>query len=178
VKRPRKTGLRVSTPRPRPVVVVKKRNLDRNPCRERGHDKNELFSWTSAISQKYKPTAEAMLESIRYEILSKPEKFPIPDLGQVQHVCVHQKLTPAVVRSHTPVGTLATSITSMSTGVTTKHPQTVRAWTSAQHPRILDCCTIQRKQPASSLAAGTSAPTHTWPSRVSARTADCRTDVS
>jgi len=41
-----------------------------------------------------------------------------------------------------------------------------------RHPTTLDCCTTQRKQPLSSLAVGTSAPTQTWPSRVSARTAN------
>ena len=61
-------------------------------------------------------------------------------------------------------------------GYNTTSP-TVRAWTPGQHPITLDCCTT-RKQPVSSLAVGTSAPTQTWPSRVSARTADCRTDVS
>jgi len=65
-------------------------------------------------------------------------------------------------RSHTPVCILATSTASMSTGVTTQHPLTVRAWTPGQHPAILD----------------TSAPTRMWPSRILARTADCRTDVS
>ena len=44
----------------------------------------------------------------------------------------------------------------------------VRAWTPGQQPTTLDCCTIQRKQPVSSLAIGTSAPTQTWPSRASA----------
>ena len=53
-----------------------------------------------------------------------------------------------------------------------QHPRTVRAWTPGQHPTTLDCCTTQRKQPVSSLAVGTSATTQTWPSRVSARTAD------
>jgi len=38
-----------------------------------------------------------------------------------------------------------------------------KAWTPGQHPTILDCCIIQRKQPVSSLADGTSAPTQTWP---------------
>jgi len=42
----------------------------------------------------------------------------------------------------------------MSTGVTTQHPRTMRAWTPGQHPTTLDCCTTQRKQPASSLAVG------------------------
>jgi len=79
-------------------------------------------------------------------------------------------------RSHTPVCMLVTSIANMSSGVTTKHLLTVSldAW---QHPPTLVCCIIQRKQPASSLTDGTSSPTQTWPSRVSARTADCRTDV-
>jgi len=53
----------------------------------------------------------------------------------------------------------------------------VRAWTPGQHPTTLVCCITQGKQPAFSLIDGTSAPTQTWPSRVSARTADCRTDV-
>jgi len=77
-----------------------------------------------------------------------------------------------------PVCTLATSIASMSAGVTTQHPRTVKAWTPGQHPTTLDCYTTQSKHPVSSLAVGTSAPTQTWPSRVSARTADCRTDLS
>jgi len=62
----------------------------------------------------------------------------------------------------------------MSTGVTTQHPRTVRTWTPGQHPTTLDCCTTQRKQPASSLTVGTLAPTQTWPSRVSARLPDRR----
>ena len=37
---------------------------------------------------------------------------------------------------------------------------------------------IQRKHPVSSLTDETSPPTRTWPSRVSATTADCGTDVS
>jgi len=61
--------------------------------------------------------------------------------------------------------------------VTTKHFLTVRAWTPGQHPTTLDSSMTQRKQPASSVAVITSAPTRTSPSRVSARTADCRTDV-
>jgi len=52
-----------------------------------------------------------------------------------------------------------------------------RAWTPGQHPTTLDCCITQRKQPASSLTDGKSVPTQTWSSRVSARTAHCRTDV-
>ena len=79
--------------------------------------------------------------------------------------------------SHTSVYMLATSIASMSTGVTT-HFRTVRAWTPGQHPTTLDCCMSLTKQPASSLAVRTLAPTQTWPSRVLARTADCQTDVS
>ena len=63
-------------------------------------------------------------------------------------------------------------------GVTAKHLVTVRAWTPGQHPTTLVCCITQRKQPAFSLTDATSAPTQTWSSRVSARTADCRTDVS
>ena len=64
-----------------------------------------------------------------------------------------------------------------NTGVTKKHPLTVRACTPGQHPTTLDCCMAQRKQPFSPLTNGTSAPTQTWPSRVSARTTDCLTDV-
>ena len=64
--------------------------------------------------------------------------------------------------SHTPACTLATSIASTSTGVTTQHPWTVRAWTPGQHPTTLDCCRTQRQQPFSSLAVGTSAPTQTF----------------
>ena len=79
-------------------------------------------------------------------------------------------------RSHTTIFMLVTSIANISTGVTTKH-LTVRAWTPGQHPAILVCCITQRKQPAFSLIDGTLAPTQTWPSRVSAKTADCRTDV-
>ena len=75
-------------------------------------------------------------------------------------------------RSHTPVCSLATSINSMSTGVTTQHPQTVRAWTPGKHPATLDCCTTKRKQPLSSLAVGTSAPRpglhEFWPGRPTA----------
>jgi len=48
---------------------------------------------------------------------------------------------------------------------------------SGQNQTTLDCCMIQRKQLVSSLTDGTSAPTQTWPSRASARTVDCRTDV-
>jgi len=54
----------------------------------------------------------------------------------------------------------------------------VRAWTPGQHPTTLDGCKTQRKQPVSSLAIGTSAPTQTWPSPASVRTADFQTDVS
>ena len=79
-------------------------------------------------------------------------------------------------RSHSPVCMLVTSIVNMSTGVTTKHLRTVRAWTPGQHQTTLDYCVTQRKHPAS-LINGTSAPIQTWPLRVSARTADCRTDV-
>ena len=90
----------------------------------------------------------------------------------------HDSLRRPSRRFHTPACMMATSIASTPTGVTTQHPQTARAWTPGQHPTILDCCTTQRKQPVSSLAVGTSAPTQTWPSRASARTADCQTDVS
>ena len=54
---------------------------------------------------------------------------------------------------------LETSTANMSTGATTKHLLTVRAWTPAQHPTTLDCCMTQRKQPVSLLIDGTSAPT-------------------
>jgi len=57
-------------------------------------------------------------------------------------------------RFHTPVCMLVTSATStskMSTGVTTKHFLTVRAWIPVQHPTTLECCMIQRKQPDSPL---------------------------
>jgi len=57
----------------------------------------------------------------------------------------------------------ATSIANMSTGVTTKHPQTVRAWSHGHWTTTLDCCITQRKQPVSPLTNGTSAPTRTWP---------------
>jgi len=80
-------------------------------------------------------------------------------------------------RSHTPVCMLATSTANMSTGVTTKHPLTVRAWTPEQHPTTFVCYIAQRKQPAS-LTDGASAPTQTWLLRVMAKTADCQTDVS
>jgi len=40
---------------------------------------------------------------------------------------------------------------------------TVRAWTPGQHPTTLVCYITQRKQPASSLTDGTSAPTQTSP---------------
>ena len=81
-------------------------------------------------------------------------------------------------RSHTPVCMLVTSTANMSTGVTKKHLQTVKAWTPGQHPTTLVYYITQRKQPASSLTDGTSAPNQIWPSRVSARTADCLTDMS
>ena len=61
--------------------------------------------------------------------------------------------------------------------VTTKHLLTVIAWAPGQNPTTLDCCMTQWKQSVSSLAVGTSAPTRTWPLQVSARKADCRTDV-
>jgi len=35
----------------------------------------------------------------------------------------------------------------VSTGVTTQHPLTVRAWTPGQHTTTLDCHTTQRKRP-------------------------------
>jgi len=76
-------------------------------------------------------------------------------------------------RFHTPVCMLTTSTASMSTGVTTQHPWTVRTWIPGQHPTILDCCITKRKQQVSSFDLGTSAPIQTWSSRVSARTADC-----
>jgi len=79
--------------------------------------------------------------------------------------------------SHTEVCMLVTSTANMSTGVTTKHPLMVRAWTPAQHPTTLDCCMTQRKQSVSPLTDRMSAPTQTWPSRVSAMTADCETDL-
>jgi len=78
--------------------------------------------------------------------------------------------------SHTPVCMLVTSTANMSTGVATKHLLTVRTWTPGQHQTILHCCITQRKHPAS-LTDGTSAPNQTWPSQVSTRTADRRTDV-
>ena len=59
----------------------------------------------------------------------------------------------------------------------TTHLLTVRAWTPGQHPTTSDCCMIQRKQSVSSIIDGTSAPTWTWPLRVSARTVDYQTDV-
>ena len=80
-------------------------------------------------------------------------------------------------RSHTPACMLVTSTANMSTGVTAKHPLTVRAWTFEQQPTTSGCCTSQREQPASPLIDETLAPTRTWPLRVLARTADCRTDV-
>jgi len=55
---------------------------------------------------------------------------------------------------HTPACMLATSTVNMSTGVTTKHLLTVRAWTPGQHPTTLDCCMTQSKQPLSSLIDG------------------------
>ena len=84
-------------------------------------------------------------------------------------------------RSHTPVCMLVTSTANMSTGVTPTcqlgYTLTVKAWTPGQHPTTFDCCMTQRKQPVSPLPDGKPAPTRTWPSRVSARTADCRTNV-
>ena len=56
---------------------------------------------------------------------------------------------------------LVTSTANMSTGVTTKHLLTVRAWTPGQHQTNLDCCITQRKRPVFSLTGGTSAPTQT-----------------
>jgi len=79
--------------------------------------------------------------------------------------------------SHTPVCMLMTSTANMPTAVTTKPLLTVRAWTPGQHPTTLDCCMTQRKQPVSPLMDVTLAPTRTWPSRVSVKTADCRSDV-
>ena len=80
-------------------------------------------------------------------------------------------------RSHTPACMLVTSTANMTTGVTTKHLLTVRASIPGKHPRTLECCMTQRKHPVSSLTDGTSAQTRIWPLRVSARTADCQTDV-
>ena len=53
---------------------------------------------------------------------------------------------------------LATSTANTSTGVPTKHPLTVRAWTPGQHPTTLDYCMTQREQPVSPLTGETSAP--------------------
>jgi len=72
--------------------------------------------------------------------------------------------------------TLVTSTANMSTGVKAKHLLMVRAWTPGQHPTTLDCCMAQRKHLVS-LTDGTSAQTRAWLSLVSARAADCRTDV-
>jgi len=54
--------------------------------------------------------------------------------------------------------------------------ESLDSWATSNNPGLFYCIT-QRKEP-SSLTDGTWAPTQTWPSRVSARTADCRTDVS
>jgi len=71
---------------------------------------------------------------------------------------------------------LVTSTANTSTGFTTKHPLTVRAWTPGQHPTTFNCCMTQMKQ-ISFLTDGTSAPTRNWASRVAARTVDYWTDV-
>ena len=73
---------------------------------------------------------------------------------------------------------LVTSTANMSTGITTKHLLTVRAWAPGHQQTTLDSYMIQRKHPVSSLTNETSAPTQTWPSRASTRTASCQTDVS
>ena len=80
-------------------------------------------------------------------------------------------------RSHTPVCMLVTSIANMSTGITTKDLLMVRAWTPGQQPTTLDCYITQTKTASSSLTDRTLAPIQTWPLQVSARTADCRTDM-
>ena len=59
----------------------------------------------------------------------------------------------------------------MSTGITTKHLPTVRAWASGQHPTTLDCCMNQRHQPVSTLTDGTSTPTQISSSQVLTRKA-------
>ena len=72
---------------------------------------------------------------------------------------------------------MAGSTASMSTGVTAKNVPTMSDWTSGQHLTTLDCCPTQTKLSVSPLTDGTSASTRNWPSRVSVRTTDCRTDV-
>ena len=64
-------------------------------------------------------------------------------------------------RSHTTVYMLVTSTANMSTGVTTKHLLTVRAWTTGQHPTTLVCYITQMNQPASSLTVRTLAQNQT-----------------
>jgi len=49
---------------------------------------------------------------------------------------------------------LVTSTANMSTGVTTKHLLTVRAWTPGQHPTTSDCCMTQKESASFS--------THRW----------------
>jgi len=62
------------------------------------------------------------------------------------------RFTPtAITTFQNPSRMLATSTASMSTGVTTEHLLTVRAWSPGQHPTTLDCCIAQRKHPAFSL---------------------------
>jgi len=90
---------------------------------------------------------------------------------------LRSRFTPTAIPTFPHPSLLATSTANMSTGVTTKHLLTVRAWIPGQHPPTLDCYMTQRKQTVSPFTDGTSAPTQTWTSRVLARTADCRTDV-
>jgi len=96
---------------------------------------------------------------------------------QIYTVAIHINGHPTIPCSHTQVCKLATSIAIMSTGAAVQHLLTVKAWHSGQQPTTLSCCTTQREQTVSPLTDGTSATTRTWPSRVLARTADCRTDM-
>jgi len=113
-----------------------------------------------------------------------------PEQSKTEWLCVHvagykiinvykpprSRLIPIAIPRF-PHSSLYVGEFNMSAGVTTKHLLTVRAWTPGKCPTTLDCCMAQRKQPVSPLTNGTLSPTQTWPSRVSARTADCQTDV-
>jgi len=85
-------------------------------------------------------------------------------------------LTPKAIPT-LPICMLAISTANVSTRATAQHLLTVRNWLPGQQPTTLLCSRTQREQLVSSLINGTSAPTQTWPSRVSAGTTDCLTDV-
>jgi len=89
------------------------------------------------------------------------EKSTLPPRKNLSDV--HVNGHPDIPTRHTLVCMLATSTANNSTGVTTKHLLTVRAWTPGQHPTNLGCCMTKRKQPVSPLTNGMSAPTQTRP---------------